>query len=82
MFTPSLIGVGKRSHLLSPQVNLRTQIKDVVNLIRWKDLSDVVLRGHSYGDCMITGNADRLPEPPQSPRELRCGRPGSGPLGG
>ena len=61
VFTPTLTGVGERSHLLSPHINLETHIEDVVNLIRWEELSDVVLCGHSYGGCVITGVADRLP---------------------
>jgi pimeloyl-ACP methyl ester carboxylesterase len=61
-FTPTLTGVGERSHLLSPEVTLDTHIDDVVNLIRWEELSDVVLCGHSYGGCVISGAADRIPE--------------------
>jgi len=60
VFTPTLTGVGERSHLLSPQVNLDTHINDVVNLIRWEELSDVVLCGHSYGGCVVSGVADRI----------------------
>ncbi|HMK22078.1 MAG TPA: alpha/beta hydrolase [Terriglobales bacterium] len=59
-FTPTLSGVGERSHLLSKQVNLSTHIADVVNLFRWEDLSDVVLCGHSYGGCVVTGAADQI----------------------
>ncbi len=62
VFTPTLTGVGERSHLLSPQVNLETHILDVVNLIRWEELSNVVLCGHSYGGMVVTGAADRVPE--------------------
>jgi pimeloyl-ACP methyl ester carboxylesterase len=62
VFTPTLTGVGERSHLLSPEVNLETHIHDVVNLMKWEDLSDVVLCGHSYGGCVISGAADRVPE--------------------
>lgn len=62
VFTPTLTGIGERSHLLSPQVNLDTHIDDVANLIQWEELSDVVLCGHSYGGCVISGVADRLPE--------------------
>lgn len=62
VFTPTLTGVGERSHLRSPQVNLDTHIADVVNLIRWEELSHVVLCGHSYGGCVITGVADRVPD--------------------
>ena len=60
VFTPTLTGVGERAHLLSPQVNLDTHIDDVVNLIQWEELSDVVLCGHSYGGCVISGVADRM----------------------
>ena len=62
VFTPTLTGVGERSHLLSPRVNLDTHIDDVVNLVRWEELSDVVLCGHSYGGCVISGVADRIPD--------------------
>jgi pimeloyl-ACP methyl ester carboxylesterase len=62
VFTPTLTGIGERSHLISPQVTLDTHIADVVNLIRWEELTDVVLCGHSYGGCVITGAADRVAE--------------------
>jgi pimeloyl-ACP methyl ester carboxylesterase len=62
VFTPTLTGVGERAHLISPQVTLETHITDVVNLIRYEELDDVVLCGHSYGGCVITGVADRVPE--------------------
>jgi pimeloyl-ACP methyl ester carboxylesterase len=62
VFTPTLTGVGERSHLLSPQVDLETHISDVVNLIRWEELSNVVLCGHSYAGCVVRGVADRIPE--------------------
>jgi pimeloyl-ACP methyl ester carboxylesterase len=60
VFTPTLTGLGERSHLPSPHVNLDTHIEDVVNLIKWEELSDVVLCGHSYGGCVISGVADRV----------------------
>jgi pimeloyl-ACP methyl ester carboxylesterase len=62
VFTPTLTGVGERSHLTSPQVTLDTHIADVANLIRWEELDGVVLCGHSYGGCVITGAADRVAE--------------------
>jgi pimeloyl-ACP methyl ester carboxylesterase len=62
VFTPTLTGVADRSHLLSPAVNLDTHIDDVVNLIRWEELSNVVLCGHSYGGCVVSGVADRIPD--------------------
>jgi pimeloyl-ACP methyl ester carboxylesterase len=62
VFTPTLTGVGERSHLNSPSVNLDTHIDDIVNLIRWEELSSVVLCGHSYGGCVVSGVADRIPD--------------------
>jgi len=60
VFTPTLTGVGERSHLNSPNINLDTHINDVANLIRWEELSNVILCGHSYGGCVISGAADRV----------------------
>ena len=54
VFTPTLTGLGERSHLNSPAVDLSTHIADIVNLIKWEELSDVVLCGHSYAGCVIT----------------------------
>jgi len=62
VFTPTLTGVGERIHLSSPSVSLSTHIADVVNLIRWEELSDVILCGHSYGGFVISGAADRIPD--------------------
>jgi pimeloyl-ACP methyl ester carboxylesterase len=62
VFTPTLTGVGERSHLNSAGVNLSTHIADVANLIRWEELSDVILCGHSYGGFVISGAADRVPD--------------------
>ena len=62
VFTPTLTGVGERSHLLAPEVDLDTHIDDVVNLLRWEQLSDVVLCGHSYAGAVISGVADRIPD--------------------
>ena len=61
VFTPTLTGLGERSHLLSPEVDLRTHTLDVVNLIRLEDLTDIVLCGHSYGGFVVAGVADMLP---------------------
>ena len=62
VFTPTLTGLAERSHLLSAAVDLDTHIDDVVNLIRWEELSDVVLCGHSYAGAVISGVADRMPD--------------------
>ena len=46
----------------APEINLQTHIDDVVNLILFEDLHDVVLTGHSYGGMVVTGVMDRVPE--------------------
>jgi pimeloyl-ACP methyl ester carboxylesterase len=58
----TLTGLGERVHLASPQVNLETHITDVVNLVEFEDLSDVVLVGHSYAALVVTGAADQMPQ--------------------
>lgn len=63
VFTPTLTGLGERSHLANLGViNCSTHIQDVVNVIRWEQLTDVVLCGHSYGGMVIGGVADAMPE--------------------
>ena len=62
VYTPSLTGLGERSHLGGPQVNLTTHVTDVENVFRYEGLSDVVLVGHSYGGMVVTGVAGRIPE--------------------
>lgn len=56
---PTLTGLGERSHLLRPDIDLDTHITDVVNVLHYEDLRDVILVGHSYGGMVITGVADR-----------------------
>jgi Alpha/beta hydrolase family len=60
VFTPTLTGLGERSHLLCDRITLDTHITDVVNMILWEDLNDVVLVGHSYGGRVISGAAEQI----------------------
>jgi pimeloyl-ACP methyl ester carboxylesterase len=62
VYRPTLTGQGERVHLASPDIDLNLHIQDIVNVILWEDLHDVVLVGHSYGGMVITGVADRVPE--------------------
>lgn len=59
VYTPTLTGLGEREHLLSPAVDLEMHVTDVVKLLHFEDLRDVILVGHSYGGMVITGVADR-----------------------
>jgi pimeloyl-ACP methyl ester carboxylesterase len=59
IFTPSYTGLGERAHLASPAIDLDTHIADVLGVLQFEDLRDVVLIGHSYGGMVATGVADR-----------------------
>jgi pimeloyl-ACP methyl ester carboxylesterase len=60
VFTPSLTGIGERSHLTSPQVGLTTHVTDVVNAVLYEDLRDIVLLGYSYGGFVVTGALEHI----------------------
>jgi pimeloyl-ACP methyl ester carboxylesterase len=62
VYRVTLTGLGERMHLNSPEIDLETHITDVVNVILFEDLRDVVLTGHSYGGMVITGVMDRVPD--------------------
>ena len=60
VFTPTLTGLGERSHLMSKEIRLATHVTDVVNLMKWEGLADVVLCGHSYGGMVVSGVAEQM----------------------
>jgi pimeloyl-ACP methyl ester carboxylesterase len=62
VYRPTLTGQGERVHLATTNIDLSTHIQDIVNVILFEDLHDIVLVGHSYGGMVITGVADRVPE--------------------
>lgn len=62
VYTPTLTGLGERVHLLNREIGLDTQITDIVNVLTYEDLHDVILVGHSVAGMIITGVADQVPE--------------------
>jgi pimeloyl-ACP methyl ester carboxylesterase len=62
VYRPTMTGLGERVHLGGPEVGLSTHIEDIVNMLEFEELEDVVLVGHSYGGMVIAGVADRVPE--------------------
>jgi pimeloyl-ACP methyl ester carboxylesterase len=60
VFTPTLTGLGERSHLLTKDVNLDTHIADIVNVFRWEDLKNVCLVVHSYGGWPGSGALEHI----------------------
>ena len=57
--TPTMTGLGERSHLLDSRVDLSLHIQDIVAVLHYEDVEDAILVGHSYGGMVITGVADR-----------------------
>ena len=62
VYRPTLTGQGEKVHLATRDTNLTTHVTDIVNVILFEDLHDVVLVGHSYGGMVITGVMDRVPD--------------------
>lgn len=62
VFTPTLTGLGERAHLTSPAVNLSLHSIDVANVIRYEQLKNILLVGHSYGGMPISVAAELVPE--------------------
>jgi len=59
VYTPTLTGLGEREHLVGPAVDLDMHVTDIVKVLHFEDLRNVILVGHSYGGMVITGVADR-----------------------
>jgi pimeloyl-ACP methyl ester carboxylesterase len=62
LITPTYTGIGERSHLAHAGIDLETHITDILNVLDFEDLRDVILIGHSYGGMVATGVADRAAE--------------------
>jgi pimeloyl-ACP methyl ester carboxylesterase len=60
--TPTNTGLGQRSHLLSRDITVSTFVEDIVNVLIWSELRDVILVGHSFGGVAVTGAADQAPD--------------------
>lgn len=58
----TLTGMGERVHLASKEVGIETAIQDVLNVIKYNDLNDFVLVGHSFAGKVVAAVADRIPE--------------------
>jgi pimeloyl-ACP methyl ester carboxylesterase len=62
VYTPTLTGLGERSHLVSRDIGLDTHILDIIQVLEYENLSKVTLVGHSYGGLVIGGAAEKVPE--------------------
>ncbi|MBF6341675.1 alpha/beta hydrolase [Nocardia abscessus] len=62
VYAPTLTGLGDRAEQLTPDVGLSTHVADVVELLRERDLAEVVLVGHSYAGFVARAAADAEPQ--------------------
>jgi pimeloyl-ACP methyl ester carboxylesterase len=62
VFTPTFTGLGERSHLADPEIDLDTYIQDILMVLKYEDLRDVILVGYSLSGPVITGVAEEAPE--------------------
>ena len=60
VFSPTLTGLGERSHLLNKHTDLDTHVTDIVNVFKWEDLNDVTLVAHSYGGWPCSGALEQI----------------------
>ncbi|MCS5498231.1 alpha/beta fold hydrolase [Cnuibacter physcomitrellae] len=58
--TPTLTGLGERSHLLTPEVGLETHVADLLAVFERDQLDDVVLVAHSYGGIVACAALETL----------------------
>jgi pimeloyl-ACP methyl ester carboxylesterase len=62
VFAPTLTGLGERSHLFRGDLDLDDHVTDVLQVIQYEQLDDIVLVGHSYGGMVVSVVADRVPD--------------------
>ncbi len=62
VYTPTLTGLGERVHLANPEIDLETHIQDILMVLAYEDLHDVILVGYSYSGMVVTAVAERAPE--------------------
>ena len=59
---PTLSGLGELSHLAHPDITPDSHVEDILAVIKWRELDNIVLVGHSYGGLIVTGVASKVPE--------------------
>lgn len=60
VYNPTLTGLGEKNHLLSKETGISTHINDIVNIIEWNNLENIILVAHSYGGPVISGVVDKV----------------------
>ncbi|MHB1492532.1 MAG: alpha/beta fold hydrolase [Thermoplasmataceae archaeon] len=62
VYPVTLTGMGERVHLAREEYGIETAIQDVINIIEYEDLKNVILVGHSFAGKVISAVYDRIPD--------------------
>ena len=74
-FPVTLTGMGERVHLATKEVGMETAVQDVLNVIKYNDLDDFVVVGHSFAGKVAAVVADKRPDNVRSILYLDAARP-------
>lgn len=55
VLTPTFTGFGERAHLIGRDVGNATHVTDIVNVLHYEDLTEVILVAHSYAGTVAPG---------------------------
>lgn len=55
VFTPTFTGFGERIHLIGRDIGNDTHVTDIVNVLHYEDLKNVILVAHSYAGTVAPG---------------------------
>ncbi len=62
VFPITLTGMGERVHLYSNEFGIETTVRDVLNVIKFNQMKDVILVGHSFASKVVASVVDRISE--------------------
>lgn len=60
--TPTLAGMGERADEATPDTDVTTHVEELTAFLEDRDLTDVVLVGHSYAAAVVTAAAGQVPD--------------------
>jgi pimeloyl-ACP methyl ester carboxylesterase len=52
----------ERAHLAGPEIGVDTHVRDILAVLEYEDLHDVILVGHSYAGTVVTAAAEQAAE--------------------
>ena len=59
---PTLTGLGERLHLAHAGITPDSHVEDILAVIKWRELNDIALVGHSYGGPVVVRAAIDNPD--------------------